>query len=149
MRRPTQQLRSELATAARIASYLSRPPKNSRNTWDRPENAPLARGLRPFLDRGGVRFVSQAAPSSALAGSKVRSVRAVESGTTTRGQELQDIAILLPTSGHDAEHSFTEMGADLLTNSRQGCNKQHLFVPLLRQSIYNRVAGYEDVNDAE
>jgi len=30
-----------------------------------------------------------------------------------------------------------------------GSNKQHLLVPLLRQSIYSRLAGYEDVNDAE
>jgi hypothetical protein len=30
-----------------------------------------------------------------------------------------------------------------------GQNKQHGLVPLLRQSIYSRLAGYEDVNDAE
>ncbi len=36
-----------------------------------------------------------------------------------------------------------------LTNSRLGTNKQHLLVPLLRQSSYSRLAGYEDVNDAE
>ncbi len=41
------------------------------------------------------------------------------------------------------------MGMNLLTDSRQGMNKQHLLVPLLRQSIYSRLAGYEDVNDAE
>ena len=41
------------------------------------------------------------------------------------------------------------MGADLLTDSRQGSNKQHLLIPLLRQSIYSRLAGHEDVNDAE
>ena len=41
------------------------------------------------------------------------------------------------------------MGADLLTDSRLGTNKQHLLVPLLRQSIYSRLGGYEDVNDAE
>jgi hypothetical protein len=41
------------------------------------------------------------------------------------------------------------MGTDLFTDSRQGMNKQHLLVPLLRQSIYSRLAGYEDVNDAE
>ena len=41
------------------------------------------------------------------------------------------------------------MGADLLTDSRQGSNQQHLLVPLLRQSIYSRLAGYEDVNDAK
>jgi len=41
------------------------------------------------------------------------------------------------------------MGADLLINSRLGSKKQHLLVPLLRQSIYSRLAGYEDVNDTE
>lgn len=41
------------------------------------------------------------------------------------------------------------MGADLLADSRQGSNKQHLLVPLLRQSIYSRLAGYENVSDAE
>ena len=44
---------------------------------------------------------------------------------------------------------LTEMGADVLTDSRQGSNKQHQFVPLLRQSIYSRLTGYADVNDAE
>ena len=41
------------------------------------------------------------------------------------------------------------MGADVLTDSRLVTNKQHLLVPLLRQSVYSRLAGYEDVNDAE
>ncbi len=49
----------------------------------------------------------------------------------------------------DEAFGLTEMGADLRTDSRQGSNKQHLLVPLLRQSIYSRLAGYEDVNDAE
>lgn len=55
----------------------------------------------------------------------------------------------MPGSWPDEAQGFTEMGADLLTDSCQGCNKQHLLVPLLRQSIYSRLAGYEDVNDAE
>jgi len=49
----------------------------------------------------------------------------------------------------DEALGLTEMGADLLTDSRLGSNKQHQFVSLLRQSIYSRLAGYEDVNDAE
>ena len=36
-----------------------------------------------------------------------------------------------------------------LTDSRQGTNKQFTFADLLRQSVYSRLAGYEDLNDAE
>ena len=35
-----------------------------------------------------------------------------------------------------------------LTDSRQGSNKKFLLADLLRQSIYSRLAGYEDINDA-
>ncbi|QEG35987.1 hypothetical protein Pr1d_32960 [Bythopirellula goksoeyrii] len=48
----------------------------------------------------------------------------------------------------DEAQKITEMGADVLTDSRLGSNKQLLLVPLLRQSISSRLAGYEDVNDA-
>ena len=41
----------------------------------------------------------------------------------------------------DEALGLTAMGADLLTDSRLGSNKQHLLVPLLRQSIYSRLAG--------
>jgi hypothetical protein len=36
-----------------------------------------------------------------------------------------------------------------LSDTRQGSNKQFPLVDLLRQSIYSRLAGYEDLNDAE
>ncbi len=35
-----------------------------------------------------------------------------------------------------------------LTGTRQGENKKFLFADLLRQSVYSRLAGYEDLNDA-
>ena len=35
-----------------------------------------------------------------------------------------------------------------LTDSRQGTNKQFTLADLLRQSVYSRLAGYEDLNDA-
>jgi hypothetical protein len=44
---------------------------------------------------------------------------------------------------------LTSGGKEILTDSRLCANKQHLLVPLLRQSIYSRLAGYEDVNDTE
>ena len=36
-----------------------------------------------------------------------------------------------------------------LSDQRTGRNIQHAMATLLRQSIYSRLAGYEDVNDAE
>ncbi len=36
-----------------------------------------------------------------------------------------------------------------LSGSRQGLNKLFQLADLLRQSVYSRLAGYEDLNDAE
>ena len=36
-----------------------------------------------------------------------------------------------------------------LSDSRQGSNKRFTFADLLCQSVYSRLAGYEDLNDAE
>ncbi len=36
-----------------------------------------------------------------------------------------------------------------MRDSRQGLNKQFTLADLLRQSVYSRLAGYEDLNDAE
>jgi hypothetical protein len=36
-----------------------------------------------------------------------------------------------------------------LSDSRQGLNKQFTLTDLVRQSVYSRLAGYEDLNDAE
>ena len=44
---------------------------------------------------------------------------------------------------------LTALAADVLADSRIGRNGLHGIVDLLRQSIYGRLAGYEDVNDAD
>jgi Transposase DDE domain group 1 len=38
---------------------------------------------------------------------------------------------------------------DTLADARTGKNRRHLLVGLLRQSVFGRLAGYEDVNDAD
>jgi hypothetical protein len=49
----------------------------------------------------------------------------------------------------DERLGFGELIAQHLTDSRQGKNRQLPLADLLRQSVYSRIAGYEDVNDAE
>ena len=39
--------------------------------------------------------------------------------------------------------------AEKLADARTGRNGRHALVGLLRQSVFGRLAGYEDVNDAE
>ena len=65
------------------------------------------------------------------------------------GSQVTTDAGLLAYRELDETLGLTQMGADLLTDSGLGSNKQHGLLPLLRQSIYSRLAGYEDVNDAE
>ena len=44
---------------------------------------------------------------------------------------------------------LTDLGGAALSDLRRGKNTCHLLTGLLRQSVYGRLAGYEDVNDAE
>jgi len=43
----------------------------------------------------------------------------------------------------------TAMADDMFRDPRRGKNTQHELVGLLRKSVYSRLAGYEDTNDAE
>src|SRR3954452_20995763 len=44
---------------------------------------------------------------------------------------------------------LTAMGLSALAEGRRGTNIRHRLLGLLRQAVYGRLAGYEDVNDAE
>ena len=49
----------------------------------------------------------------------------------------------------DERLGFGELIEEHLTDSRRGKNTQFPLSDLFRQSVYSRLAGYEDVNDAE
>ncbi len=48
----------------------------------------------------------------------------------------------------DGVLGLMEMAPTYLQETREDRNVQHELVPLLRQSVYSRLAGYEDTNDA-
>ena len=49
----------------------------------------------------------------------------------------------------DDAFGLTVMAASRLAKGRRGKNIRHRLLGLLRQAVYGRLAGYEDVNDAE
>jgi hypothetical protein len=66
-----------------------------------------------------------------------------------RGSVITSDAGLLPYRELDDTLDLTDTGGDMLADARTGRNGRHRLVGLLRQSVFGRLAGYEDVNDAD
>ena len=65
------------------------------------------------------------------------------------GSTITSDAGLLVCRELDDALGLTETATACLQESRGGRNVQQELVALLRQSVYSRLAGYEDTNDAE
>ncbi len=65
------------------------------------------------------------------------------------GSRITSDAGLLAYRELDEVLGLTDLGGAALSDLRRGKNTRHLLTGLLRQSVFGRLAGYEDVNDAE
>jgi len=65
------------------------------------------------------------------------------------GSKISSDAGLLAFRELDEAFGLSEMGGAELFDFRTGWNVRHSMTALLRQSIYGRLAGYEDLNDAD
>jgi hypothetical protein len=66
-----------------------------------------------------------------------------------RGSAITSDAGLLPYRELDDTLGLTDTGANTVADARTGKNGRHRLAGLLRQSVFGRLAGYEDVNDAD
>jgi len=65
------------------------------------------------------------------------------------GGQITSDAGLLPLRAFDERHRFTRSLAELLNDPREEERVRHSALSLFRQRIYQIIAGYEDVNDAD
>ena len=65
------------------------------------------------------------------------------------GSKVTSDAGLLPFRDLDDALGLTDLAGEVLADTRTGQNSRHTLMAQLRQSVFGRLAGYEDVNDAD
>ncbi len=65
------------------------------------------------------------------------------------GSKVTSDAGLLAYRELDDAIELTEMAGEIFADSRTGKNGRHGMIGLFRQSVFGRLGGYEDVNDAD
>ena len=65
------------------------------------------------------------------------------------GSGVTSDAGLLAFRDLDDALGLTQLAGECLTDTRTGQNSRHTLIAQLRQSVFGRLAGYEDVNDAD
>ena len=65
------------------------------------------------------------------------------------GSSVTSDAGLLAYRELDETLGLSTMAGDMLADAHTGRNRRHALVGMLRQSVFGRLAGYEDVNDAD
>jgi hypothetical protein len=65
------------------------------------------------------------------------------------GSRITSNAWLIAYRELDDAFGLTDLAGGVLSDGRRGKNTRHLLTGLFRQSVLGRLAGYEDVNDAD
>ena len=66
-----------------------------------------------------------------------------------RGSVVTSDARLLAYRELDDALGLSDLAGERLADARTGKNGRHALLGMLRQAVFGRLAGYEDVNDAE
>src|ERR687884_1472030 len=88
-------------------------------------------------------------PTGEASGVDLRVIFARRLKLEFHGSKVTSDAGLLAFRDLDDALGLTEMAGEVLADPRTGRNGRHTLVAQFRQAVFGRLAGYEDVNDAE